>query len=300
MLQFGCSNLLINATDATVNDETMPDVRIDKTSDPKARLAELLVEFRQARQELEEALNEEVHITEWASRAAEKEAVLRAQLGDQLTAEERHHRTNQIPEQQQIEAIHQRRRLAEAHIQALYRHIRPPLSRLALQDPRAKTALEVLDRMPPYVSRSHADTAIGVLEELTTTGCMALPAENQQEASAAAKQGAVGEPVPPVRRRYRGPDLEASRKRIALEEQLRGELASLFAAGKRFVTLPQLKQKFAGFRIWTMLSEREQNELVTEKFNPKAYARSLVLRVEGLTSPETLKKDRRKLRNAAQ
>ena len=63
-------------------------------------------------------------------------------------------------------------------------------------------------------------------------------------------------------------------------------------------TVEKLKTKYPGFRLWEMLSEQEQRELLDEKFNPRAYARSLTLGQYGLTSLSTLKKDRKKLRYA--
>jgi len=100
-------------------------------------------------------------------------------------------------------------------------------------------------------------------------------------------------------RRERGPDLRTSRERVALEDKLRAELGSLKdVIGKRYSTLADLKKEFPNFELWNLLSKAEQEELLTEEFKPRAYARSLAMRKYGLTSSETIKKDRQKLRRA--
>jgi hypothetical protein len=104
------------------------------------------------------------------------------------------------------------------------------------------------------------------------------------------------DPMPGANQRFRTPDLETSKARLALQKQLRQELAAIHGAVKRYTTVEKLKERYPAFQLWTILSESEQRELL-DGFTPKAYADLLVLRQDGLTSRETLKKDRRKLRD---
>jgi hypothetical protein len=100
--------------------------------------------------------------------------------------------------------------------------------------------------------------------------------------------------------RERGPDLKTIRERVAFEDKLRTELASVKdVVGKGCGTLTDLKGDFPSFKLWELLSKREQEELLTDTFLPKAYARSLAMRKYGLVSRDTLKKDRQKLRRAS-
>jgi hypothetical protein len=100
-------------------------------------------------------------------------------------------------------------------------------------------------------------------------------------------------------RRDRGPNLEISRRRIELEDNLRSELATVVLELQQPTDLSKLRKKFPDFQIWRQLSVPEQESLLNEPFKSMAYARRLVLRHFGLTSEETLKKDRKKLRTAA-
>jgi hypothetical protein len=123
-----------------------------------------------------------------------------------------------------------------------------------------------------------------------------------QKASESISQVAVARPAASQKRTIRGsgrgPDLETSGEWIALYNQLSTELAAVHSEVKRFTTVEKLKMKYPGFRLWEMLSEPQQGELLGGEFRPRAYARSLTLHQYGLTSPATLKKDRKKLRRA--
>jgi hypothetical protein len=101
-----------------------------------------------------------------------------------------------------------------------------------------------------------------------------------------------------IRGNGRGPDLETSAQRIALCDQLSTELATIHLEVKKFTTVEKVKTKYPTYRLWEMLSEKEQRELLDVEFKPRAYARSLTLRQYGLISLSTLKKDRKKLREA--
>jgi hypothetical protein len=97
----------------------------------------------------------------------------------------------------------------------------------------------------------------------------------------------------------RTPDLESSRGRIKLLETLAHELAIIKQETRRHCTVDGLKQRFSDFILWTVIKDPQIQELVDgEAFMPKAYAENLTLAKYGLTSRETLKKDRAKLRKA--
>jgi hypothetical protein len=100
-------------------------------------------------------------------------------------------------------------------------------------------------------------------------------------------------------RRSRGPNLEICRQRIELEDNLRSELATVVFELRQMPSLSELRKKFPEFQLWHLLSGPEQESLLAEPFKPAAYAKTLVLRRFGLTSEDTLKKDRKKLRTAA-
>lgn len=97
----------------------------------------------------------------------------------------------------------------------------------------------------------------------------------------------------------RGPDLESSRERLNLVSILVRELATIKQDLKHYCTAESLKKKHPEFILWDHLGNAELKELIDgEEFKPKAFAETLTLRKFGLMSRETLKKDRRKLRNA--
>ena len=100
-------------------------------------------------------------------------------------------------------------------------------------------------------------------------------------------------------RRERGPNIKISQERVDLEDKLRSELGAIAIELGHSPTLEQLKKKFPDYNLWSILSGEEQELLITEEFKPRAYARTLVMRKDGLTNPETIKKDRQKVRRAA-
>ena len=103
----------------------------------------------------------------------------------------------------------------------------------------------------------------------------------------------------PLARRRRTPDLQSSRERLELVKVLASELATIKHDLKRYCTAETLKNQHPNFALWQHLTEAELKELVDgDSFAPKAYAENLTLRHFGLTSRETLKKDRKKLREA--
>lgn len=107
----------------------------------------------------------------------------------------------------------------------------------------------------------------------------------------------IAQQVPP----RRTPDLDSSRHRLALVATLARELAIVKQEVRRFCTVDSLKRKHPKFTLWTLIEDSQVKALVDgEEFTPKAYAENLTLAKFGLTSRETLKKDRRKLRRAKQ
>lgn len=105
--------------------------------------------------------------------------------------------------------------------------------------------------------------------------------------------------TPDLVRPRRTPDLDTSRDRLALVDALARELATIKQDLKRFCTAEDLKQKHPQFILWEHIDKAELKELADgAAFAPKAYAESLTLRKFGITSRETLKKDRKKFRQA--
>jgi hypothetical protein len=118
-----------------------------------------------------------------------------------------------------------------------------------------------------------------------------------------AEGGPAGSPpaAKPNKTPRRSPDLQTSKKRLALQDALASELATIKMPVQKFCDAEALKREFPDFELWNYINETEIQELADgEKFTPKAFAGNIALRTFGGTSPETLKKDRRKLRKAAQ
>jgi len=85
-----------------------------------------------------------------------------------------------------------------------------------------------------------------------------------------------------------------------MRDRLVNELSHLrlwLAKQKQPLAPGALQQQFPSFKLWDLLTPDEVAELAAgEKFLPRAYADNLVLRKYGLTSRETLRKDRQMLR----
>jgi hypothetical protein len=80
---------------------------------------------------------------------------------------------------------------------------------------------------------------------------------------------------------------------------LASELATIKHDLNGFCTAESLKKKHPEFVLWGCITDIEIKELVDgTAFTPKAWAENLTLRKFGLTSRETIKKDRKKLRQA--
>ena len=114
-----------------------------------------------------------------------------------------------------------------------------------------------------------------------------------------------GQQHPHQKRGVRTPDIETSRRRVALYDQLSSELAKVQQwrkGNRKSRDVAALKRDHPNFALWERLTERQQADLLTDEFRPTAYTWSIVRAVFGLsgesTSREVLKKDRRKIRVA--
>ena len=97
----------------------------------------------------------------------------------------------------------------------------------------------------------------------------------------------------------RTPDLKSIRERLELADSLARELAIVKQEIRTYCTVEALKRKYPKFTLWTFIEDSQIKELVEGKaFTPKAYAENLMLTRYGLTSRETLKKYRQKIRQA--
>ena len=107
-------------------------------------------------------------------------------------------------------------------------------------------------------------------------------------------------PVRPASSRSpRTPDLDTSRERLKLVGTFAYELATIKQDLKGYCTPDDLTRKYPTFLIWGHLEKAEIKELADGvPFIPRAYAENLTLRKYGITSRETLKKDRRKIRQS--
>ncbi len=73
----------------------------------------------------------------------------------------------------------------------------------------------------------------------------------------------------------RTPDIETSRRRVALYEQLTSELAKVQGwrtRNRRFRDLTALKREYPAFALWQQLSDKQQQELLIADLQAKGYA----------------------------
>jgi hypothetical protein len=137
--------------------------------------------------------------------------------------------------------------------------------------------------------------------ELETTPASTQPTIEETSASStrAAESIAARRTTSAQERSPRVPDLQTSNDRLCFLDKLTRELATIKLDLKRYHTADELKRKHPEFVLWEQVSDAELKELVAGiSFTPRAYAENLTLRKFGITSRETLKKDRRKIRNA--
>src|SRR5260370_15513229 len=93
---------------------------------------------------------------------------------------------------------------------------------------------------------------------------------------AVSKAKGVSSAEPPAQsakrdRAVRAPDVETSRQRITLHNQLRMELATIHADVRKNTTVEKLRAKYPQLSIWQNLCEPEQQELLEGNFTPRAY-----------------------------
>ncbi len=154
--------------------------------------------------------------------------------------------------------------------------------------------------------RPASDTADAPHAESGSTGAAAATRLSESSPATTAGSGSARESIalssfrtPDLVRPRRTPDLHSSRERLALVSTLARELAVVKQDLMGFCTADGLKQKHPKFTLWTLIEDSAIQALTDgEAFTPKAYAENLTLSKFGLTSRETLKKDRRKLRKA--
>ncbi len=207
-----------------------------------------------------------------------------------------------MAEREAIQALNEKLSQTLGNVTQVAARVRQFLVGLTTVDP---TSEPLLDGCEEVINRYQArlvspDTFLlrlrGLIREassgLTAAATEAAPAKNEVGAKLSPDETPEAEP------RLRKPDLETSRTRLALQQQLRQELATVQHAVKKYTTVQKLKTQYPAFRLWKILPESEQHELLEGNFKPRAYADTLVLRQYGLTSRETLKKDRQKLRDA--
>jgi hypothetical protein len=93
-------------------------------------------------------------------------------------------------------------------------------------------------------------------------------------------------------RRERGADKRKHQERVDFEDALRSELAAVRDhLGDSASTLDGLRDRFPAFKLWEILSQTEQKELLVQEFKPKAYARALTAR-KFAVGEEAIKKSR--------
>jgi hypothetical protein len=95
------------------------------------------------------------------------------------------------------------------------------------------------------------------------------------------------------------PALRRSRERAKLCETLVDELRTIYCRGQRYCTVEQLKRDYPNFVLWSHIADHELRRLLSgDEFRPRDLAKRLTLRAYNLTSLDTLKDDRRKIRKA--
>ena len=93
--------------------------------------------------------------------------------------------------------------------------------------------------------------------------------------------------------------LRISRDRARLCETLIEQLRIIYKRCQRYCTVEQLKHDYPDFVLWSHITDHELRRLLSgDEFQPRRFAKELALRAHNLTSVETFKRDRRKIRKA--
>jgi hypothetical protein len=162
---------------------------------------------------------------------------------------------------------------------------------------------------PTNISQAGAETdlslavsgasTINTASELSARSFEGVKSTKNSVSPSSLARNSLASSSPPASPPRRTPDLESSRKRIELVKKLAQELATIKPELSRFCTPSELKGKYPNLSLWDHLQAAELKELTDGvAFTPRAYAENLTLRKFGITSRETLKKDRQKLRKA--
>jgi hypothetical protein len=96
--------------------------------------------------------------------------------------------------------------------------------------------------------------------------------------------------------RVRGPDKRRHQERAEFEDALILELGAVRDQQNSATTLVELRKRFPDFKLWTILPQTEQEELLVQEFKPRAYARGLTARKFGV-GEEAIKKSRQILKH---
>jgi len=157
--------------------------------------------------------------------------------------------------------------------------------------------LKQLGHTDGTIAKWRSELELQLLQRFSNMKIRALQAAKQAARSDAKPRVPARDAARPGRR----PDLKTSRDRIDLVDKLSRELAIVKRETQTYTTVAALKQKYPKFSLWMIIEDAQIKELVDgEAFRPKIFAENLVLTKYGLTSRETLKKDRKKLRKANQ
>ncbi len=160
---------------------------------------------------------------------------------------------------------------------------------------RERSAFGSIGPILPQIAAGDLEIIVGLLAAINHA-LSPHPPEQAKPRPESHMSGGTGSYTEKPQKRQRGPDLDKSRERLELCDKLTGELATILQKREKFVSADALKEKYSEFELWKELPRAEWNELLTTEFKPKRFATSLVLRHYGLTSEDTLKKDRQKLK----
>ena len=95
------------------------------------------------------------------------------------------------------------------------------------------------------------------------------------------------------------PALRKSRERAKLCETLIDELRIIYRRCQTYCTVEQLKHDYPNFVLWSHITDHEVRRLLSgDEFQPRNFAKRIALRACNLTSLDTFKDDRRKIRKA--
>ena len=95
--------------------------------------------------------------------------------------------------------------------------------------------------------------------------------------------------------RVRGPDKRRHEERVEFEDALILELAAVRDQQNSAPSLEELRKRYPAYKLWAILPQTEQEELLVQEFKPRAYARVLTARKFGV-GEEAIKKSRQILK----